>query len=81
MHNSDDLLQLIQRELQLIKPSAEPVSTDTDLVADLGLDSVQVLEMCTVLEDELDVSIPVNRLGDVRTVGQLITVLEDISPS
>lgn len=81
MQNSDDLLQLIQRELQLIKPSSEPVSTDTDLVADLGLDSVQVLEMCTVLEDELDVSIPVNRLGDVRTVGQLITVLEDITPS
>jgi len=81
MQNSDDLLPLIQRELQLIKPGIELVSTNTDLIADLGLDSVQVLEMCTALEDELDVSIPVNRLGDVRTIGQLIAVLEGIISS
>jgi len=80
MQDSNALLQLIQNELQAIKPDAETVSIETDLVTDLGLDSVQVLEMCTALEDELDVSIPVNRLGDVRTTGQLIAVLQDIIP-
>lgn len=79
MHSDSELLALIQRELQQIKPDLETLSADTDLVSDLSLDSVQVLEMCTAIEDELDVSIPVNRLGDVRTAGQLVKVLQDIT--
>ncbi len=79
MHSNTDLLALIERELQNIKPEIEKLREDTDLVSDLNLDSVQVLEMCTAIEDELDVSIPVNRLGDVRTAGQLIAVLQDIT--
>ena len=69
---------MILSQLQSIKPEADQLSAGTDLVSDLGLDSVQVLEMCTDLEDELDVSIPVNRLGDVRTVGQLADLLQQL---
>ncbi len=79
MHSDSHLLALIERELQQIKPDIQALSMDTDLVSDLSLDSVQVLEMCTAIEDELDVSIPVNRLGDVRTAGQLVAVLQDIT--
>lgn len=79
MHSDTHLLALIERELQQIKPDIQALSMDTDLVSDLSLDSVQVLEMCTAIEDELDVSIPVNRLGDVRTAGQLVAVLQDIT--
>lgn len=79
MPDNADLLALIQRELQHIKPDAGEISADTDLVSDLNLDSVQVLEMCTAIEDELDVSIPVNKLGEVRTAGQLVAVLQDIT--
>lgn len=79
MRSDTELLALIERELQQIKPNIPTLSMDTDLVSDLSLDSVQVLEMCTAIEDELDVSIPVNRLGDVRTAGQLVGVLKDIT--
>jgi len=79
MSNNTSLLALIERELREIKPGIDTLSVDTDLLTDLNLDSVQVLEMCTAIEDELDVSIPVNRLADVRTAGQLIVVLEDIT--
>ena len=81
MHSDTHLLALIERELQQIKPDIQALSMGTDLVSDLSLDSVQVLEMCTAIEDELDVSIPVNRLGDVRTAGQLVAVLQDITKS
>ncbi len=79
MPDNAALLALVQRELQQIKPEAGTISADTDLVSDLSLDSVQVLEMCTAIEDELDVSIPVNKLGDVRTAGQLVAVLQAIT--
>jgi acyl carrier protein len=71
----NELLQTITTRLHGLREDIDRVGEDTDLVADLGLDSVQVLEMCTDLEDELDISIPVNRLGEVRTAGQLADVL------
>jgi len=72
------LLENIITQLKQIKPDAGSLSADTDLVSDLGLDSVQVLEMCTDLEDDLDLSIPVNRLGEVRTAGQLADLLQQL---
>jgi len=72
------LLDMILTQLRHIKPESGQLSEATDLISDLGLDSVQVLEMCTDLEDELDVSIPVNRLGDVRSAGQLADLLQQL---
>ncbi|MBU1189017.1 MAG: acyl carrier protein [Gammaproteobacteria bacterium] len=74
----ESLLENIIAQLKQIKPDAGSLSADTDLVSDLGLDSVQVLEMCTDLEDDLDLSIPVNRLGEVRTAGQLADLLQQL---
>lgn len=76
--NKQELLQMINVQLTAIKPELGQLSANTDLVSDLGLDSVQVLEMCTDLEDELDISIPVNRLGEVRTAGQLADLLQQL---
>ncbi len=76
--NKQELLQMINVQLTAIKPKLGQLSANTDLVSDLGLDSVQVLEMCTDLEDELDISIPVNRLGEVRTAGQLADLLQQL---
>ncbi len=76
--NRPQLLAMILTNLTAIKPEAGQLSETTDLVSDLGLDSVQVLEMCTDLEDDLDVSIPVNRLGEVRTAGQLADLLQQL---
>ena len=42
-----------------------------DLVADLGFDSLQVLEVIAELEDRFDVSIPLNDVPATRTVGQV----------
>lgn len=72
------LLDMILRQLNTIKPDVPQLSESSDLISDLGLDSVQVLEMCTDLEDALDVSIPVNRLGEVRTAGQLADLLQQL---
>ena len=42
------------------------------LVADLGFDSLQVLEAIAELEDRFDISIPLNDVPAARTVGQVI---------
>jgi acyl carrier protein len=44
----------------------------SDLVADLGFDSLQVLEVIAELEDRFDISIPLNDVPATRTVAQIV---------
>jgi acyl carrier protein len=44
----------------------------SELVADLGFDSLQVLEVIAELEDRFDISIPLNDVPATRTVGQVV---------
>ena len=44
----------------------------SDLVTDLGFDSLQVLVVIAELEDRFDVSIPLNDVPAARTVAQVV---------
>jgi acyl carrier protein len=44
----------------------------SDLVVDLGLDSLQVLEVVAELEEKFDISIPLNDVPAARTVAQVV---------
>jgi acyl carrier protein len=44
----------------------------SDLVADLGFDSLQVLELVAELEETFDISIPLNDVPATRTVSQIV---------
>jgi len=56
----------------------QPLTEETALVADLGLDSIQVMRLLLEIEDYFDISIPVNILPDVRTIGDLVGQLEKL---
>jgi acyl carrier protein len=45
---------------------------NSDLVADLGFDSLQVLEVVAELEDRFDISIPLNDVPATRNVAQVV---------
>ncbi|PYQ94491.1 MAG: hypothetical protein DMF95_28765 [Acidobacteria bacterium] len=61
-----DVLQNVSR--RPIEPTLE-----SDLVADLGFDSLQILEAIAELEDRFDISIPLNDVPATRTVAQVVT--------
>ena len=60
-----DVLKQVSR--RPIEPSLE-----SDLVADLGFDSLQILEVIAELEDRFDISIPLNDVPATRTVAQVV---------
>jgi acyl carrier protein len=64
-HTVIDVLKNVSR--RPIEPTM-----DSDLVADLGFDSLQVLELVAELEDRFDVSIPLNDVPSTRTVAQIV---------
>lgn len=51
----------------------------SDLVADLGFDSLQVLEVIAELEDRFDVSIPLNDVATTRTVAQVVAQVAQLT--
>jgi acyl carrier protein len=60
-----DVLRNVSR--RPIEPTLE-----SDLVADLGFDSLQVLELIAELEDRFDISIPLNDVPATRKVAQVV---------
>lgn len=56
----------------------DPLGEETDLVADIGLSSLQVMELIERLEDHFDISIPLNILPDITTVGDLAARLRNL---
>jgi acyl carrier protein len=44
----------------------------SDLVADLGFDSLEVLELVAELEDRFDIPVPVDDVPNARTIAQVI---------
>jgi len=73
---SDGVLPVVLARLQRFAPEGVTLNADTDLVETLGLDSTSVVELVLDLEDELDLAIPLDALGDVRTAGELAAVAE-----
>jgi len=75
MLNRDAVMSYILECLQSMVEDDIKVKADSDLVNDLGLESIRVLDLLMMLEDEYDISIPINILLDVRTPEQLLVAL------
>jgi acyl carrier protein len=55
---------------RLSRRPIEPQPT-SELLADLGFDSLQVLELVGELEDHFNIAVPLNALTHIRTVRQI----------
>lgn len=50
--------------------------TETSVISELGLDSIHNLEIIGEMERELAIQVPNEDLEDIRTVGQLLDVVQ-----
>ena len=79
MSDYENILQSLKEILKPLIPEGYDVSEDTDLVADLGLDSLKVMKILESVEDQFDISIPLNVLPDVRTVKDFAMQIQKLS--
>ncbi len=54
------------------------ISDDTNIARDLGLDSLAIMNFIMALEDEYDISIPLDRVAQVETVGDLVEAIDEL---
>ncbi len=71
------ILEKIQNILaQQFEVSADSISADTNIVDDLGADSLDVVELIMSVEDEFGFSIPDEDAAELVTVGKLAEYIE-----
>ena len=56
----------------------ETITLDTNLIDDLGADSLDVVELIVSLEDEFGVSISDDDAAQLYTVGRIVEYLENM---
>ena len=56
------------------------LTESTHLIADIGLSSLEVMEFIEKIEDHFDISIPLNILPDVNTIGELAKKVQELNP-
>ncbi len=54
----------------------EKIALESDIMDDLGADSLDIVEFVTELESQYGIIIPQEALDGVRTVGQVVELIE-----
>ena len=71
----DEIFREIRRLLEPFNSTDKEIGVQTDILQDLTVDSLAVMNFIMTLEDKFDISVPLNVLPDIRTVGDLVTTI------
>ncbi len=54
------------------------ITMDSDIIKDLGADSLDVVELMMTLEDTTGKTIPDDKVADLKTVGDVVRLVESL---
>ena len=57
----------------------EQVTKDSEVIDDLGADSLDIVDLVMTLEEEFDTEIPDEDIENLRTVGDIVKYIEERS--
>jgi len=72
----NDLVKLFQKLAAEIEPNDYSHVTENDGITNLGIDSLGLAELVGAMERELEIQIPEEQLSGVRTIRQLLDLME-----
>ena len=81
MRTMQDYETILTRVNELLVPFVEKgtaIREDSDFVSDLNFDSLKVMKLVEQVEDDYDISIPLNILPDVQTVKDFVEQLQKL---
>ena len=72
------IFEKVQKALaEQFEVSPDTITLDTNLVDDLGADSLDVVDLVMAIEDEFSVEIPEDQVENIKTVGDIVKYIED----
>ena len=75
---SETLRQVTEALGSVVAGAPGPITPDTHILHDLNLDSVAVMDVVMALETRFDTVIPMDRLAEIETVGDLVRLLSHV---
>ena len=72
-----DFDQVKESLADILSCDADKIELDTDLVRDLGVDSIDTVELIMAVEDTYDIKISDKDAEDLKTVGDVVEFIED----
>lgn len=76
MNTIDKVKKIIADQLCI---STDDISDDANVVEDLGADSLDIVELLMTFEDEFNVSIPDEKLEELKTIPQIVKLIDEFA--
>ncbi len=73
MNTIEKVKQLVAEQLCI---STDDIADDADIMI-LGADSIDIVEMLTTLEDEFGITIPDDKVAELKTIPAIVKVIEE----
>lgn len=70
----DAVKDLISEQLGV---EADDITEASNIQDDLGVDSLDAVDLIMALEDEFDIEIPEDQVKNIKTVGDIVKLIED----
>ncbi len=74
MNTIDTVKKIIAEQLCI---STDDIKDDANILEDLGADSLDVVELLMTFEDEFKVSIPDDKLEELKTIPQIVKIIDE----
>lgn len=71
----DEVVKALSEQLNIPQDKIKP---EHDIVKDLGADSLDVVELLMTLEDNTGKSIPEDKVSDLKTVKDVVDLLQSL---
>jgi acyl carrier protein len=75
---TDLTVREIERAVTTVLGRSVRLQDDTDIARDLSVDSLALMNIVMELEDRFDISIPLDRLADIQTIGDLSALITEL---
>lgn len=74
-----EIYDKIRELLKPYNPKSLPIERSSGIMSDLEVDSVAVFDFIMELEDFYDISIPMEMVSDIKTVGELSVAVKELT--
>lgn len=71
----EEIAKILAEQLGIPQSKITP---ESEIVKDLGADSLDVVELLMTLEDNTGKTIPEDKVADLKTVGDVVNLLETL---
>ncbi|MBO5745920.1 MAG: acyl carrier protein [Clostridia bacterium] len=60
------------------KAEEEDITMETNIIEDLGADSLDIVDIIMAIEDEFKVEVPDTEVENIKTVGDVVNYIENM---